>query len=196
MVNRDQINRTGIVIAGGDSKRMGTDKGSLLFKGKTFIEHSIDALQPFVQRVMIISSKDYYDHLVYERKEDLIPNAGPLAGLYTGLYHSKTADNLVVSCDVPLVTEKIFQLLLDEENDPYDIVQCKNQDGIMPLVGRYKKQCAIQCKELLDAGEKRLMELSKHLNTKTILLSESQGTQIKNINTKEELKIINNEGYD
>lgn len=104
MINRKDI--TGIFLAGGKSSRMGTDKGFLKLNDKTFIEYSLAAMKPLVSQIMIVSNNTDYDKFNLKRVEDFINDAGPLAGLYSGLKAAKTEFNLVLSCDVPLVSKK------------------------------------------------------------------------------------------
>ena len=106
-------NCTGIILAGGRSQRMGTDKGLLLLDGKSFVSHIYKALQPlFGENCIIVSSNPDYDFLGCTRVEDIIPNKGPLGGIYTGLKYSKTKMNIVVSVDAPLVTTELLQWML------------------------------------------------------------------------------------
>ena len=58
---------TGIILAGGKSTRMGTDKGLISYKNKTFIEHIITAIQPFVDEIIIISNLNSYDKFELKR---------------------------------------------------------------------------------------------------------------------------------
>ena len=57
----EQKDITGIILAGGKSTRMGTDKGFLKFNGKSFIEYSIAALKPLVSQIIIVSNNPDYD---------------------------------------------------------------------------------------------------------------------------------------
>jgi len=115
MKNKNHI--TGIILAGGKSSRMGTDKGFVLYKNKSFIQHIIEALQPLVDEIIIVSNNPDYDIFGLKRVSDLIENAGPLAGVYTGLDYSETENNLVISCDVPLINSETLTLLIDGIED-------------------------------------------------------------------------------
>ncbi len=182
---------TGIILAGGKSKRMGSDKGFMLYNGKPFIQHSIDALEPLVTEIIIVSNNKEYDIFKKKRVEDIIPDAGPLAGLYTGLKHSTTEDNLVLSCDIPLINTTVLKELINHSTDA-DIVQVQSQDRKMPLIALYKKKCKDQCLSLLEQGERRLRVLIEKSNTKTIILNKTLEIYTKNVNSPIELKEIIN----
>ncbi len=181
---------TGIILAGGKSSRMGTDKGFVLYKNKVFIQHIIEALQPLVTEIIIVSYNPDYDVFGLKRFEDLIKNAGPLAGVYTGLHYSETENNLVVSCDVPLINSETLSLLIDAIEDKKEVVQLESNGKSMPLIAMYKKQCKNVLYSLLQDGERRLRTALTHLNVKTITLGEKQERYTTNINTPKNLKEI------
>lgn len=183
-------NITGIILAGGKSSRMGSEKGLLLLYNKTFIQHIIEAIRPLVAEIIIVSSNKKYDEFEIKRVEDIIPESGPIGGLHSGLTHSKTEDNIVVSCDVPLITTTILNQLLTYREDSYDIVQFEGEGKTIPLIALYKRHCAKPCYELLSKGEKRLRKLVSTLHTKTISVSEKELLFVKNINTIEDLYSI------
>jgi len=91
----DRKNITGIILAGGKSTRMDSEKGLILLNRKPFIKHIIEALNPLVNSIMIVSNNSEYDIFNLKRVEDIIENSGPLAGLYSGLFHSKTENNFL-----------------------------------------------------------------------------------------------------
>lgn len=181
-------NITGIILSGGKSTRMGEDKGLIKIKGKTFVELVIDAITPLVDKVLIVSNYSVYDQFGCQRIKDAINNAGPLAGLYTGLKHSESDYNLVLSCDIPLIKTHILKKIVSVNYNNYDVVQVQSGEKTMPLIALYKKQCQALCLQLLNKNEKRLKVLVSQLNTKTIILDSKYMNCVKNINTQEDLK--------
>ena len=161
---------TGIILAGGKSSRMGSDKGFLDLNGSSFIERIIQVIRPLVNEIIIVSNSTDYDVFKLKRVEDVIKDAGALAGLYTGLYHSETENNLVLSCDVPLINKVVLNKLIEENDEETDIIQIKSQGKTMPLIALYKKRCTPFCLDLLMGGERRLRTLFTKMNTKTIEL--------------------------
>lgn len=187
---KEHHNITAIILAGGKSTRIGTDKAFIKLNGITFIEHITKSISPFVNEIIIVSDNAAYDKLGYKRVEDLIKDSGPLAGLYTGLHYSKTAYNLVLSCDVPLLNDRVLNTLIDGIDGTSEVIQLKSLDRTIPLVAIYKKECVTKCLELLNKGERRLRAFVNQLNTKTITLKSDLDIYVQNINTLEQFKDI------
>lgn len=190
MISKNNI--TGIILAGGKSSRMGTDKAILLLKEKTFIQHIIVAMKPLVNNMIIVSDNPNHEEFEIERIEDVIKDAGPLAGIYSGLQHSNTDYNLVVSCDVPLITTEVLRQLINNHEVNYDVIQLESHQKTMPLTAIYKKPCEQLIKDLLDKGERRVRYAVSQLTTKTLMLDDKLSSALKNINTKEEFDAITN----
>lgn len=191
MINKSNI--TGIILSGGKSSRMGTDKGFLKLKGKTFMEHSIEALKPFVSETIIISNNRAYDVFNLKRIDDEIEDAGPLAGVYTGLKHSKTDYNLVLSCDIPLINAEIIKLLIDAIDGTSEVIQIEHNHKSSPLIALYKKNCANKFYELLNEGERRLRFAVNQCKVKQIKLNSEIGVYTVNINTPEDYNKLQND---
>ena len=188
MVDRKII--TGIILSGGKSSRMGSDKGFMKYNGKAFIQHSIDALNPLVTEIIIVSNNADYDVFGLKRIEDIMKNAGPLAGLYSGLKESKTDYNLVLSCDIPLIKTVVLQKLVDAIDEDSEIIQIESQQKNMPLIALYKKQCKRTFLELLNKGERRLQFAVDQCLVKHVILHENEWEFVQNINTPEQLNAI------
>ncbi len=191
-MNRDK-EITGIILAGGKSSRMGRHKGLIRLDGVSFMEHIIAALKPFVKNIIIVSNHKEYDDFNLMRVDDHIEDAGPLAGLYSGLDHSSTVVNIVVGCDTPLLNSVLLNKLIEAEDEHSDIVQLKSNGKAMPLIALYKKVCQQQCLDLLENGERRLQSLASTMRNKTIELNPELDWFTRNINTPEQLKELRNE---
>ncbi|TGV01484.1 molybdenum cofactor guanylyltransferase [Flavivirga rizhaonensis] len=184
----DKKNITGIILAGGKSSRMGTDKGFLILNEKPFIQHSMDALKPLVSEIIIVSDNPDYDILGYKRVTDTIKDAGPVAGICSGLEASKTDYNLVLSCDIPLIKTGILDKLIVNTDADSDIIQIESNGKTMPLIALYKKQCSSIFSNLLKKDERRLRIAVNQCRVKNISLSYHDYKTTMNVNTKEELK--------
>lgn len=183
-------NITGIILAGGKSSRMGSDKSLLTYNNSTFLELVIKAMKPLVENILIVSSNLAHDKLSYKRVEDIITDSGPLAGIHAGLSHSTTDYNLILSCDIPLITTEILEELFKVNYQDYDVVQIESNNKTMPLIAIYNKHCANKFLELLENDERRLRQAVKQLQSKSVIVDTKWSAFVKNVNTKEDLKDI------
>jgi molybdopterin-guanine dinucleotide biosynthesis protein A len=188
----DKNNITGIILAGGKSTRMGTDKGFLKLNKNPFVQYSIEALKPLVSNIIIVSNNPDYDVFGVERIEDIIENSGPVAGIYSGLEASLTEYNLILSCDIPLITSEILQKLIDSADDAFDIIQLESNGKSMPLIALYNKQVAKTFYNVLQLNERRLRIAVNHCKVKTIVLEKHQIKHTMNVNTQTEYKTVKN----
>ncbi|MCH4552854.1 NTP transferase domain-containing protein [Aestuariibaculum lutulentum] len=186
MITKNNI--TGIILSGGKSSRMGTDKGLLTLNGKPFTKHVIDALEPLVSEIIIVSNHSDYDIFNKRRIEDIITDSGPVAGIASGLKASKTPYNVVLSCDIPLIKPEVLQVLINHISDDVDIIQVESHGKTMPLVAIYKSTCAETFINLLNNDERRLRHAVNQCKVKTITLPSELADSVMNVNTPEELK--------
>ena len=187
---------TGIILAGGKSSRMGEDKGFLKLNGKTFMSSIISALNPIVGEIIIVSNNSEYDVFNLKRVADSMEDSGPLAGLYSGLLHSETENNIVLSCDVPLISTSVLKKLLEGAPSEAEVIQFESEGKTIPLVAMYKKKCRHHFLKLLQTNERRLRFAIDQLDVKTITLDSELGKTVRNINTISELKDLKHEFED
>lgn len=184
-----KLNVTAYILAGGKSSRMGTDKGLCTVDNKPFISLLIHQLEKITDTIKLVSPIKQYAIFGLEQLEDLIPNKGPLGGVYTALCDTPTEDVIIISCDVPLITSDVLNLLIKDSSDA-DVVQLATKSHTMPLVAKYKKRIAPVFLKKIQENQLKLTQVLKEVKVKTIVVSEEQEKQLQNINTPEELKQI------
>lgn len=184
---------TGIILAGGKSSRMGRDKALLLHSGRTFLQRIADVLSPLVDKIIVVSDNPTHNIINTLRVNDNVKDSGPLSGLITGLSHSKTQYNLVISCDVPKVTTDLLNQLLTASDETTELVQFKINNKTTPLVALYKTSCSSTLEAAFSQGERRLVKATQLLNSKTIPLENSYEALLSNVNTVADLKLIAND---
>lgn len=184
----DKKNITGIILAGGKSSRMGTDKGFLLLNNKPFLQYSIEALEPLVEEILIVSDNKAYDVFGFKRIDDFTKNAGPVAGICSGLEASTTEYNLILSCDIPLISSDILQEIINNIDDTSEVIQVESNGKSMPLIAMYKKNVTSTFKTLLLGNERRLRVAIKNCKSKNIVLEKKYEFSTMNVNTQTELK--------
>jgi molybdenum cofactor guanylyltransferase len=184
-------NFTGIILAGGKSQRMGTDKGMLPLNGKPFITHIHNAMKPiFGDNIVVVSSNAAYDAFGYNRIEDLISDKGPVGGLYTALKQSKTKFNLVLSVDIPLITTELVQWLVDNHDDSYLVTQVQVDEKVSPLVAVYDRALRTLLGEHMAGNQLKLRDVIAEVNVQTLIVPQKWSSQLQNINTEEDYKKI------
>lgn len=181
------MERTAIILAGGNSSRMGEDKGLMLVNGKPMIQHVIDVAKGVVEDIIIVSNNSEYEKFGYTVVVDEIKGKGPLGGIYTGLQHSKTQLSLVLSCDIPYVNASILNLLISH-SEGYDITIPKKDDVTHQLLGVFSKRCLMTFKNAIDDDELKLITLFKKLNLNIVDASHFSGRLFTNINEKNDIK--------
>ena len=149
---------TGIILAGGNSSRMGFDKGLADFRGKQLVQYSIDTLQCICSQIIISTNSSSYDQLGFPVQSDILPGAGPMGGIYSSLLYSNTDHNLVLSCDTPFVTTALMvQILHNAEG--YQVVLPSSKPGYMePLIGYYHKNNTTAMLGFIDRGNVKLID--------------------------------------
>lgn len=147
-------NITGIILAGGQSKRMGQEKASLLWKDKRLVDHAVETLSPLCQELLISSNNS--DLIVRELEilPDRYKNIGPIAGIEAGL--SKAANDIciIVSCDTPLLPTEMFQYMIEEHHD-FDISLAAHEGINEPMIGIYSKRVYPVIREAIENGENK-----------------------------------------
>ncbi len=160
---------TGFILAGGQSSRMGQDKGLLQLQGKALVQHTLEELKECVSEVVIIANKPEYDQFGLRVVADIVPQAGPVGGIYTALENSATDLNFIVSCDMPFITRQAVQCMLDQASGAAVTVPTVN--GLMqPLFGVYHRSCLPQVRWHVEHGKLRLTALIKDLDHQVVEL--------------------------
>jgi len=176
---------TGIILAGGSSKRMGTDKAKVRLNGKKLIEFPIKNLSRIVDEIIVVGREEV-DIPGVRAYPDIMPGCGPLGGIYTGLMLSAAQLNLVLACDMPFVTFEFLKLLLSNLGS-HDIVMARRAGRLEPVCGAYRKACAGQMLKLMENGKLKLQNIPRYFRVK-ILNLQSRRTLF-SVNTPADLKM-------
>ncbi len=172
-------NVTGIILAGGKSSRMGSNKALMLYNSQRLIDSSISILAPLVSEGLV-SSNEFIPNINYRIVPDIIPNLGPIGGLYSCLGESTTDINMVIPCDVPLVSTVFYEWMLAKIGS-YDAVIPRYVDGkLEPLIGVYHKNAVQKMAEQIKLQDYKLVHLLEKLKVYYIEIPES--VDLKNIN--------------
>lgn len=181
---------TGIILSGGKSSRMGQDKGFCELNKKPLITYSIDVLSPICNQILIGANSDNYAKLGYPVIKDEITNIGPIGGIYSCLKSSKTNDNIILSCDMPLVTAELIAYILSERDD-YEVIIPVFKGFQEPLCAYYNKSITPGLLEAINANKYKIQDVIKGLKTKFITIEKSlpfyQENLFANMNSEQDL---------
>jgi molybdopterin-guanine dinucleotide biosynthesis protein A len=190
-----KIKINGLVLAGGKSFRMKTDKALLAYHGKTQLEHCFGLLRPLCKEVYISireeqSSQDHYKE--FPQIPDLVSGVGPLGGILSALSRDPYAAWLVLACDLPFVNENMLRHLV-ASRDPSKIATAYRSfpDGLPePLCAIYEPKGISQLLESLAEGQSCPRKIMMSADVFLIDLQETCG--LENINHPEEMESILN----
>jgi molybdopterin-guanine dinucleotide biosynthesis protein A len=179
------------ILCGGKSSRMQSEKGLTLYKNKPFIEHIIEAVLPLTATIQLITNSDDYDYLQYDTIKDVIIDKGPMGGIYSALIHSKTEMNLILSCDIPLISTKILQQLIEKHISSFDVSIFEESNRVHPLIGIYSKKVVPILKKTIGNNELKMMHFISNIKHQLIWIENENKHQFQNINSLIELDELN-----
>lgn len=179
------MSRTGIVLAGGAGRRMGTPKAIVRLGDRTLVEHAVAILHPHCARVLVVSRPEV--PLPPLEAEVLMDGPGPdapLTGIATGLLASDTDQVVVLACDLPHAAPLVARMLAAAD-DPARAVVAADPDGRdQPLCAVYPRGAALaRARELLEAGRPAAMGLLRGLDVVRVAAG---GDELLNLNTPED----------
>jgi len=152
---------TGVLLAGGKSRRMGEDKRYLLIGERTLLERSLEILQSVFQQVVIVIAQDSgpLENVACPVIRDLIPGCGSLGGLYTGLKQASTEHVFVVACDMPFLNPLVIRHFVNLRMQA-DIVMAKLSNGLHPMHAVYAKPCLPFLEQMIAARNLKIQDLA------------------------------------
>jgi len=152
----------GFILAGGQSRRMGTDKSRLKIENETFTERIYKTLLELTDTITVVRAE-----------QDLYPNWGALGGLHAALSACESEWAVVVACDLPFVTAELFKHLASLRTDHDAVVPLQSDGRPQPLAAFYRTQpCRARATELIETGHRRPLDLLELVNTRWVPFTE------------------------
>jgi molybdopterin-guanine dinucleotide biosynthesis protein A len=181
----------GLVLAGGESRRMGRDKALLDHDGQSQLAFVIDLLGAVVDKVFVSTRSDQAadeERGRYEQIVDRFENLGPVAGIMSALEEHPNVDWLVVACDLPNIDEQTIRYLLDRRSDTQPFTAfTSSHDGLPePLCAVYRKGCKDIVQTFVDDG--MICPRKILIRSDTCLLEQPNSAALDNVNTPDDLQ--------
>ena len=152
-------NISGVILAGGKSRRMGRDKRTLEWGGTKFLDKVCFTLSELFDEIILVTAIEDYPcgHLPVRLVTDTIPHQGSLGGLFTGIKEASCGSVFGVACETPFLNPSVISRLCSlPEND---VVMPKLSTGYQPLHARYSKRCSIIMEKMIQEGNLRIQSL-------------------------------------
>ncbi len=125
-----------IILSGGQSQRMGQEKGLSLFRGAPLISYPIELARQISENISIIANNFGYEGFGCRILADDFKNKGPLGGIATGLRAAREKNVLILPCDMPLLSADVITLLITKHGQ-FEATILKYKGRLHPLIGIY-----------------------------------------------------------
>ena len=149
---------SGIILAGGENRRLGIDKAELLVDGISILERTIEILERIFAQVIVVSNvaRDIEAEDAKQVK-DIAQGKGALGGIYTGLKHAVYERSFVVACDMPYIVPRLVELVASRQQ--CDVVVPYVQNQYEPLFAVYSKNCLPIIEKLIQSDKLKISDL-------------------------------------
>jgi len=145
---------TGVILAGGQSRRLGVNKALLKIGDQTVIEIAVRLMRSvFSKNLLCVNDLPAFAFLQLPMVQDLYRQGGPLAGLHAALHQITTSKAFLIPCDMPLLNKELIEFLLDSNSDkPIWIARAAGR--LQPLPGCYDKRLLPTIETLLHSAKR------------------------------------------
>ena len=164
----------GYVMAGGASRRFGSDKALAELGGRTLLSHMCALVHAAVGNVRVVAPTGRYAELEFSVLDDGWPDEGPLGGIITALgataaSHVSAEWNLIVSCDMPFITGEWLEFLSRQADaSDAEVVVPRSGYGLEPLCGCWRTSAVTTLHAAFDEGVRKVTESMKRLRMEVL----------------------------
>ncbi|GAC49771.1 molybdenum cofactor guanylyltransferase [Gordonia aichiensis] len=195
-MTRSEETTAGIVLAGGRSRRMGSDKAALDWNGEPMLAGLVRTISQRCEPVFVVATEDSAAYRLLHGTggpdatwvTDEEPGAGPLAGLAVGLAAARDAGcelAFVSATDMPLIEPELIDELQAAVTDTAGAVVAHDAERDHPMAAIYRTDAADAIAELVAAGERRMTAALEALATYRVTVSDP--LWLTNVNSPEDV---------
>jgi molybdopterin-guanine dinucleotide biosynthesis protein A len=194
----DKLDICAVILAGGKSSRMGSNKALLDFGGQPLIALLVERIRPLTDQILISSNDpSHYKFLNLPVIPDRYQGHGPLAGLHAAMICNDCALYIAIACDLPNLRAPLLRKLISLA-EGYDAAIPRSSDGLAhPLCAVYRRTCLPALEDSLLKGTNRVLTvLESALSIRWVDPKEGQFKDevLANINTPEDLERLRRHG--
>jgi molybdenum cofactor guanylyltransferase len=186
------LNISAVLLAGGESRRMGTDKATLIFRGKLLWQIQIDLLRKLKPAEILISARvdPAWRPADLPFVPDDSPSRGPLSGLTSSLARVRSSHLLALAIDMPFMSETYLRSLYDRIEPGHGILPMID-DRAEPLAAIYPTDIYQDFVTALSGNDSSLQTLTKRLvkagKLRAILVTRESERFFRNLNEPADL---------
>jgi len=163
----DQLQLSGILLAGGQSRRMKSEKSFVLFKNKPLISHSLNTLKSVCDEIIISANNNHFEQLGYPVVPDK-ESFGPISGIISCLPQITNNFAFITPTDTPYISIDLIRHLF-EQRDEGKITVAFNSNGQMePLCVVFPKSTIKSLNEIANSGVRKIITVIERLGYKRV----------------------------
>jgi len=187
------MNMSAVLLAGGESRRMGRDKATILLRGKPLWEIQIDLLRKLEPAEIFVSSRTdpSWRPADVQFVADDPPSRGPLSGLAASLAQMRSAYLLALAIDMPFMSENYLRYLYDQIEPGTGVVPTIDNRA-EPLAAIYPKEANADFRSALAGRDFSLQSVVRHLvesgKLREVRVKEQEKTLFLNVNEMADLQ--------
>lgn len=155
---------TGVILAGGLSRRMGRDKATLTVGGRTLFERACDAIDAVFEQILIAGDRPDLASETVPCFADEFPGSA-LGGIHCGLRAARTPWIFVAPCDLAAPDQNLIRHLLPYRHN-HDAVVPRTPAGFEPVFALYHKNCLPVIEQMLRDGNYRIYDFYNRIRTR------------------------------
>ena len=158
------MNLSAALLAGGESRRMGSDKAAIVFRGKPLWEIQLELLRKLRPTEIFVSARTdpVWRPVDVQFVADNPPSRGPINGLAATLAQMRSKHLLALAIDMPFMTEKYLKVLC-RQIEPGRGVIAKNNDRFEPLAAIYPHEALMNFQSALTGMDFSLQAVARGL---------------------------------
>jgi molybdopterin-guanine dinucleotide biosynthesis protein A len=189
------MNISAVLLAGGESRRMGRDKATILFRGKPLWQIQLDLFRTLNPKEIFVSARTdpAWRPADVDFVSDIPPSRGPLSGLAASLDRMCTTHLLVLAVDMPLMSEEYLRHLCDKI-EPYVGVVPRIHGSAEPLAAIYPREAVTEFQAALAGPDFSLQNVTRLLveygKLRELAVTEQEQSLYLNVNRLSDLQSV------
>jgi molybdopterin-guanine dinucleotide biosynthesis protein A len=188
---------SGVILAGGKSRRMGQNKALLALAGRPMIAVVAEKLRAVADEIIIAADDTaLYAPFADSCVADQFPGIGTLGGIHAGLAAAQHDLVAVVGCDMPFLNPAVIRWFV-EAAERFDVVILKQGRFMEPLHALYRRSCLPAIEGVIRDGQRRVISFFDQMQVRTVDPAEiahldPELLSFRNVNTPAEWRAIQN----